>query len=108
MVYRLAVSAGAQVEFGVSVTKVSPGSPEPSVTLSTGETIHADVVIGADGRSSIVRPVVCDYEDEEDPLPTGTTVYAGTVTAEQLKGDPKLEHFVNSNEVRHLASAVAG
>ncbi|KAI0090692.1 FAD/NAD(P)-binding domain-containing protein [Irpex rosettiformis] len=98
LVYRLAISAGAEVNFGVSVANVSPGSPTPCVTLSSGETIDTDVVIGADGRSSIVRPVVCDFEDNEDPCPTGTTVYSGVVAAEQLKGDPKLEHFIKSDE----------
>lgn len=99
MVYHLALSAGAEIEFGVTVASVSSGNPKPSVVLSTGEAIHADIVIGADGRCSIVRQVVCDYEEDETPLSTGTTVYSGTVLAEQLKDDPKLEQFVKSNEV---------
>ncbi|KAI0821440.1 FAD/NAD(P)-binding domain-containing protein [Irpex lacteus] len=98
MVYHLALSAGAEIDFGVTVVSVSSGNPKPSVVLSTGEAIQADIVIGADGRCSIVRQVVCDYEEDETPLSTGTTVYSGTVLAEQLKDDPKLEQFVKLNE----------
>ncbi|KAI0691115.1 FAD/NAD(P)-binding domain-containing protein [Cytidiella melzeri] len=96
LLHRLALSAGAQVEFGVTVTEVCPGVSNPFVTLSTGEVIFADVIIGADGRDSFVRKVVDEEEDE--PRPCGFTVYGGTVAAEQLKGDTELENFVRSNE----------
>ncbi|KAI0090695.1 FAD/NAD-P-binding domain-containing protein [Irpex rosettiformis] len=98
IVHRLAISAGARIVSGVTVINVVPGSPKPSVILSTGETIYADVIIGADGWNSIVRQVVCGAEGENDHLPKGPAVYAGTVTAEQLKGDPALEHLMSSNE----------
>ena len=72
------------MNFGVTVESVEParetpletdtvGTPiagptlRPTVRLKTGEMLHADVIIGADGRRSIVRRVVND-EDEEPEL----------------------------------------
>jgi 2-polyprenyl-6-methoxyphenol hydroxylase-like FAD-dependent oxidoreductase len=52
-----AVSLGADVVRGVSDVRVAPG-PQPSVTFRTGEsttTLRPRLVVGADGRSSVVR-----------------------------------------------------
>jgi 2-polyprenyl-6-methoxyphenol hydroxylase-like FAD-dependent oxidoreductase len=54
---RLAVDAGADVRRGVTVTQVSPGKP-PTVSVQadgSADTIHARLVVGADGRHSQVR-----------------------------------------------------
>jgi menaquinone-9 beta-reductase len=54
---RLAATAGAEVRRGVTVTKVSPGSP-PTVHVqgdSNDQTYGARLIIGADGRQSRVR-----------------------------------------------------
>lgn len=54
---RAAESAGAEVRRGVRVRGVTPGA-EPTVTLQTNsgeETVSARLVVGADGRGSLVR-----------------------------------------------------
>lgn len=55
---RAAEAAGVEVRRGVSVTHVAPGK-RPAVTLrshgNAAETLHARVVVGADGRQSRVR-----------------------------------------------------
>lgn len=100
MVYQLATASGARVDFGVGVQSVAPGDPAPSVTLSTGEVLTADIVIGADGPASIVRPVVLDRED--DAKPAGFTLLGATIPAEEMLKDPELAKFVQSNEVRRF------
>ncbi|KAI0319247.1 hypothetical protein OF83DRAFT_832260 [Amylostereum chailletii] len=91
-----AASVGVRVTTGVCVKKVTPppesesdGSPvppskrvRPTVTLSTGEILTADVVIGADGPSGIVRQVV---DPQVSTRPATMSVYTGTVTADKLK-----------------------
>ena len=101
--HRLALSVGARISFGAVVESVAPAPeapPEndtstsiagpssctlrPSVRLKTGEILHADVVIGADGQWSIVRPVVT--EEEEPPvLSTGIGIYTGSVSMSEIR-----------------------
>jgi menaquinone-9 beta-reductase len=53
----LAADASADVRRGVTVTQVSPGEP-PTVSVRVDgnvETVHARLVVGADGRQSQVR-----------------------------------------------------
>lgn len=96
MVYRLAVNSGAKVEFGVPVESVSPGDSKPTVKLSTGEILTADIIIGADGATSIVRPVVVGEED--DPKPSGFTIFGTTIPAAAMMEDPELARLVQANE----------
>jgi len=49
-----AARRGAEVRRGARVTGVAPGSPA-EVTLDGGEVIRARLVVGADGRGSMVR-----------------------------------------------------
>ena len=63
MLYDLAVGAGAKVRFNARVTKIDKS--KPSVTLSSGEEIYGDLIIGADGDNSIIRPLVLAEEREE-------------------------------------------
>ena len=93
----MAVKSGAQVEFGVTVTNVSPGDPKPSVTTASGETITADIIIGADGPRSLVREVVLGKKD--NPEPVGWTVYGATVPESYMLNDPELASWLTSNEV---------
>lgn len=98
MVYRLAVNSGAKVDFGVTVESVVPGDSKPTVKLSTGEILTADIVIGADGPTSIVRQVV--LKEKDDPKPSGFTIFGTTVPATEMMKDPELAKLVQANEVR--------
>jgi salicylate hydroxylase len=101
--HRLALSAGARVSFGAVVESVEPAPeapPEnvtstsiagpssctlrPSVRLKTGEILHADVIIGADGQRSIVRQVVTE-EAEPEAISTGISVYTGSVSMSEFR-----------------------
>jgi salicylate hydroxylase len=97
IIYDLAISAGAKIDFGTTVTTVSPGEPNPSVTLDSGETIIAHVVIGADGPQSIVRKVV--VEDEEDLHPEGHTLLMGLVPEEYMMQHSELAEYMEAAQV---------
>jgi 2-polyprenyl-6-methoxyphenol hydroxylase-like FAD-dependent oxidoreductase len=61
-----AQSAGAEVRRGVRVTGVATGT-SASVTLdANGETVNARLVVGADGRGSMVRKWA-GFKSNEDP-----------------------------------------
>ncbi|KAI0091408.1 FAD/NAD-P-binding domain-containing protein [Irpex rosettiformis] len=96
IVYQLAIEAGVRIDFGAKVTEVSPGDPRPSVTLANGEVVTADVVVGADGPRSIVRPVVVG-EEEDDPEPEGVTVFGATVPASWMETDPQLSKMIKQS-----------
>ena len=49
LLYEAAVREGVNVRFGARVEKLADSSPRPCVTLSTGERIEADLLVGADG-----------------------------------------------------------
>jgi salicylate hydroxylase len=56
VLYDAAIAAGAEVHAGATVVSVSGDGPH--VTLTTGETLLADVIIGADGCSSVVQRAI--------------------------------------------------
>ncbi|KAF9223161.1 FAD/NAD(P)-binding domain-containing protein [Gyrodon lividus] len=56
MLYNLAKKAGVNVQYNTKVISVDPWAG--TVTTAKGAKMSADIVIGADGSRSIVRPVV--------------------------------------------------
>ena len=88
---------GAEITFGASVESVTPGDPKPSITLSTGELIVADVVIGADGPNSRVRQGV--ISEEHEPEPSGYTTLGGIVYSSELLKDPVLAQWAKAEKV---------
>jgi salicylate hydroxylase len=83
------------------VVKVLPGAPLasrcPSVVLESGETIEADMIIGADGVKSIARKCVVDGTDVA--IPTGDMAYRATIRSEQMEGNEDLLTLLNHTEV---------
>lgn len=69
----------------------------PSLTLQTGEVIHADLVIGADGVKSLARQYVIGKPDE--PRPTGDAAYRAVIPTELLLADSQLKDLVNTPEM---------
>ncbi|EJD07850.1 FAD/NAD-binding domain-containing protein [Fomitiporia mediterranea MF3/22] len=98
--YSLAISAGAIVQFGTSVTKVNPS--KPSVTLSTGEKLFPDLVIGADGYHSICQQaieaaIIAEGDDPTTRVDSGTVVYSmnADVSDVTLDSDPELYDIIH-------------
>ncbi|RMJ16516.1 hypothetical protein CDV36_003826 [Fusarium kuroshium] len=66
------------------------------VTLESGEVIHGDVIIGADGIHSVVRTAVLG--EEKGALPTGTSAYRMLIPIEKLEGASTPEKLLNSHD----------
>ncbi|KAH9933423.1 uncharacterized protein B0H18DRAFT_1083066 [Fomitopsis serialis] len=97
LLYELATSVGVRVDFETEVVAVHQGSdkvPNPSVSLSTGEVITADFLIGADGPRSIVRKTVLGREDIVEP--SYLTVYTTTIPGEKMREDPEMRQWLES------------
>ena len=104
ILYKLAIDAGAKVDFHTEVTSIHQGSdavPNPSVTLSTGDVLTADIIVGADGYNSMVREVVT--EEEDCAQPGGMTLYTGVVDAAGMLKDSELRPYALSDEVSSLS-----
>ena len=52
VLYEAAVAAGTEVRFGARVEDVDEDAP--AAILAGGETVHADLIVGADGISRII------------------------------------------------------
>ena len=99
LLYELATSLGVRVEFNTEVIATEPGNdvqPNPRVTLSTGEVVSPDLVIGADGPRSVVRQTVLGRPDNAEP--SDLTVYTATIPGDRLKEEPELQQWLESDE----------
>ena len=95
LLYKLALPY-VKIRFSSRVASVSPDLPSPSVTLTTGEVISGDLIIGADGVKSSIRRCMVDGPDA--PTPTGDAAYRATINTELLLKDPELKPFVDNAE----------
>jgi 2-polyprenyl-6-methoxyphenol hydroxylase-like FAD-dependent oxidoreductase len=62
LLHDTALSYGATIRRNTTVVAIDP--EEHSVTLSSGQILRADVVIGADGEASIAREQLLEEEDQ--------------------------------------------
>ena len=61
MIFDLAKREGVTFKFNSQVVNADPASGY--VRLRTGERLYADVIIGADGYDSILRPLVVEFDE---------------------------------------------
>ncbi|KAI6011791.1 hypothetical protein EDC04DRAFT_2609745 [Pisolithus marmoratus] len=94
MLYEL---AEPHVNIRTNCRVVSMNPSTPSLTLRSGEVVHADLVIGADGVKSITRHYVVGRPDE--PTPTGDAAYRAVLPTEMLLADPDLRSLVETPEM---------
>lgn len=78
-----------------SIPGPSSHTLRPTVRLKTGEILHADVIIGADGQRSIVRPVVTDEDEGPKVTPIGITMYTGCVPMTEVRKYPPLKQLTD-------------
>jgi salicylate hydroxylase len=78
-----------------SIAGFSSHTLRPTVRLKTGEILHADVIIGADGRRSIVRPVVIDEDEEPEAMSLGLSMYTGCVPMAEVRKYAPLRQLVD-------------
>ncbi|KAJ8588135.1 FAD/NAD(P)-binding domain-containing protein [Rhizopogon salebrosus TDB-379] len=92
VLHEAAIAAGAEVRLGVSVVSVDGDGDSPHVKLATGETLMADVIVGADGRSSIVQKAIVG-KDVYGSSPYHCLFYNTTVPGALMRADPALAPF---------------
>ena len=63
--------------------------------LKTGEILHADVIIGADGRRSIVRRVVTDEDEGPKTIPYGLSHYTGAASMTEVRKYTPLKQLLD-------------
>ncbi|MBR3370229.1 MAG: FAD-dependent monooxygenase [Rhodobacteraceae bacterium] len=71
---------GVETRFVAQVAQVSPDGPRPSVTLHGGERLSADLVLGADGLHSVLRPALHEGPPET-PFFTGQVAWRALIPA---------------------------
>ncbi|KAJ7507392.1 FAD/NAD-P-binding domain-containing protein [Mycena galericulata] len=67
------------------------------VTLASGQTFRADVILGADGVKSMIREVVVGGPDR--PIPTGDAAYRAIIPTSEMSKDPDLKPLVDHPEM---------
>lgn len=71
----------------------------PSVKLANGKTLHADLIVGADGIRSRVRAAILGDKNVH-AVDSSNCAYRATVSKEVMLSDPKIAHLmsdINSN-----------
>ncbi|TFY83922.1 hypothetical protein EWM64_g92 [Hericium alpestre] len=86
ILYETALELGATIRFRSKVVEVSEDSR--SVTLSSGEELRADVVIGADGVHGPCRLAV--DEEADSGRPSGLMMFNAIIPGESMRTDPDL------------------
>lgn len=76
---------------------VSMDTSKPTLTLESGEVVHADLVIGADGVKSTLRQYVVGGPDQARP--TGDAAYRAIIPTGKLLQDPDLRPLVEKSEM---------
>ncbi|KAL0958731.1 hypothetical protein HGRIS_014061 [Hohenbuehelia grisea] len=94
ILFNAALQAGVDIHYNAKVTHVN--ASRPSVTLETGETHLADVIIGADGHNSVVRSAVVDPETIIERLDRHLALIA-VVPVEDMRDDEDLRSLTESN-----------
>lgn len=92
-----ALALGVEIRLAADVTDVS-FSNAPAVTLSTGETIAADVIVGADGLWSTIRDRI--LKRPSPPIETGDLAYRATISRQELEAfhDPGIDELLDKAE----------
>lgn len=86
-----------EMELRLNSTVVDCDPEAPSVTLASGEVIHGDLIIGADGIKSRIQKAVLGRENPAHP--TGDAAYRATIPAASLLADPELQSLVKTPEM---------
>ena len=82
-----ALRLGADLRLDQQVERVECNETEPCAVFKDGNRLEADVIVGADGLSSIVRPSILGHRNVS-PDDSGDMAYRATITADQIQDLP--------------------
>ncbi|KAF9078691.1 hypothetical protein BDP27DRAFT_24175 [Rhodocollybia butyracea] len=92
--YLLNLCHNAAVEFryNFEVEDVITNKLGPTVVGKSGETVIGDIVIGADGKNSVIRKVLLDEEDEAEESDSRDSLISVPISL--VQSDPELVSFL--------------
>ncbi|KAK0718980.1 hypothetical protein B0T21DRAFT_295507 [Apiosordaria backusii] len=80
------------------VVSYTDTSPTPSLTLSSGETLTADLIVACDGIKSLARHLVLGSRD--DPVSSGYACFRAYFSpSPEMRADPSRNAFLNEDSV---------
>ncbi|KAK7056692.1 hypothetical protein VNI00_002409 [Paramarasmius palmivorus] len=82
------------LRLGAKVQSVDPDTP--SVTLVSGETIFADLIMGADGIHSVVRRSIIGESKIPLSVPLGDMAFRALIPASTMMDDPELRDLIEN------------
>ena len=104
ILYEEALNQDVTVRFGCSVQHID--FARPAVQLSTGETVAADLVLGADGARSVCREAMLGHTDT--PKRSGKLIYRVCIDMDTMSRNPlspKDPYMARSSRTRSLLRA---
>lgn len=100
LLYRRACEAGAHISFGASVNSVYDDGRYASLTLASGDTYSADLILAADGIRSRIRPMIlADSTSSTDPIVTNTTLYGVKVHSDLITSRSDTKRLVSGHDI---------
>ncbi|KAI9655765.1 MAG: hypothetical protein M1821_005200 [Bathelium mastoideum] len=95
VLYDSALAAGVIVRLGASAEAINFDAV--SVSLSTGQSVTADLIVGADGEHSLCREALLGRKDP--PKSSGDVVYRIAIAQSAMEADPELSSFLDPPRV---------
>ncbi|KAJ3919558.1 hypothetical protein F5877DRAFT_40005, partial [Lentinula edodes] len=98
LLYRETISQGVCVRFGTKIVSLKTRSISPSVSLESGETVYADLLIGADGVNGLTRKYIsasavsCFLTCISFPIPSS---HSASIPKKSIINDPQLAYLIN-------------
>lgn len=84
------------IHLGCKITRYFENESEAGIILDNGETVTADLVIGADGVRSKARELVLGYVDK--PKSSGYAVFRAWFTNKDMIEDPETKRFCENGD----------
>ncbi|KAF8155334.1 hypothetical protein K438DRAFT_356212 [Mycena galopus ATCC 62051] len=97
MMYDVAVKMGAAIRLQTTAVAVDP--KQRVVTLASGETLTADVIIGACGVSGPVRPLLLEEQNIREAQEPSLCMYSAIVPKTSVEKDPESKKFYESEVI---------
>ncbi|KAF7335442.1 6-hydroxynicotinate 3-monooxygenase [Mycena venus] len=91
MMYAVAIGQGATIRLNSTVVAVDP--ERRVVTLDSGETLTADVIVGADGVSGLIRPILLAEQKIQEATEPSLCMYSAVIPKASVEKDPKSKIF---------------
>ncbi|THH33404.1 hypothetical protein EUX98_g713 [Antrodiella citrinella] len=100
ILYESALESGAEVLSGLDVTDIDPNNS--SVTVSNGDVLTADLIIGADGPRGRGRRILLDQDQTEERMPKSFMTYQATIPTERMTRYPELDELTKGQISRTI------